>query len=203
MALPPLVTAADLAALLGRSFTPDQEAQAEALLAQASAIVRAYVRQDLTLATTADGFRLSRLDHQLPFGCGGFVLLPQRPIVEVTEVKVNGLLTHDWWLDEDRLLVRSAPWLYPPAAHGPPTVTVTYAHGWDPIPADIQAVVTQAVQRVLVNPDQVRSETVGGESVTYLFPSTGEALGLLLSRVEKKALDRYKRTSGTVRVSPS
>lgn len=200
MALPPLATAADLETALGRTFTTEQREQADALLAQASAIVRSYVRQDLTRATSTDDFRLSRLDYQPPFGSGGFVLLPQRPIVEVTDVQVNGLATLDWWLDHERLLVRSAPWLYPPAAHQPPKATVTYTHGYDPVPGDVQAVVMQAVNRVLVNPGQIRSEVIGGESTTYLIPATGEALGLLLSKTEQRVLDRYKRTAGTVRM---
>ena len=77
-------------------------------------------------------------------------------------------------------------------------VTVTYTHGWDEVPGDIAAIVLQAANRVIVNPSGIRSETVGGESVTYLIPAAGEYLGVLLSRTEEKVLDRYRRTAGTV-----
>lgn len=197
--LPPLATVADLAALLGRTFTPEQEAQAQALLDQASSIVRAYVRQDITQATTTDTFTMRRADPLL-HRCGGVVTLPQRPVVDVDTVSVNGTAVTDWWQEGSDLLVRAWAWDGPPAAHRAPQVTVTYTHGWDPVPGDIQAIVMQAANRVMVNPGQIRSETVGGESVTYLIPATGEALGVLLSRTEQKVLDRYRRTSGSVQV---
>ncbi|GAB2718123.1 hypothetical protein [Streptomyces bullii] len=195
--LPSLATVADLATLLGRTFTPEQEAQAQALLDQASAVVRAYVRQDITKATTTDTFTMRRVDPIL-HRCAGAVTLPQRPVVEITTVLVDGTETQDWWQDGNELLLRSWAWDQPPAAHRPPQVTVTYTHGWDPVPADIQAIVMQAANRVLVNPSGVRSETVGGESVTYLIPAVGEYLGVLLSRTEQKVLDRYRRTAASV-----
>jgi hypothetical protein len=193
---------ADLAAALGRTFSEAEEAQAEVLLAQASAVVRAYVRQDITRATTTDTFTMRRADPVL-HRCGGVVTLPQRPIVDIASVAVDGTETHDWWQDGDEVLVRAWTWAYPPAANRPPQVTVTYTHGWDPVPGDITAIVLQAANRALVNPAQVRSETVGGESTTYLIPTSGEALGVLLSRTEQRVLDRYRRTAGSVRVRPT
>jgi hypothetical protein len=195
--LPSLATVADLAALLGRTFTPEQEQQAQALLDQASSVVRAYVRQDITRATTTDTFTMRRTDQYL-HRCAGAVTLPQRPIVDIATVLVDGVATTDWWQDGSDLLLRSWTWDRPPAAHRAPQVQVTYTHGWDPVPGDIQAIVMQAANRVLVNPSQIRSETVGGESVTYLIPATGEALGVLLSRTEQKVLDRYRRTAATI-----
>lgn len=203
MPLPALATVADLAATLGRSFSEAEQMQAQALLDQASSVVRGYLRQDITRTTTELAVPLQRTHRDGLYGCGGQVTLPQRPVEAVTDVEVNGLATLDWWLDGQTLLVRSAPWEYPPAAHGPPVVTVTYTHGWAEVPGDIAAIVMQAANRGMVNPGQLRSETVGGESTTYLIPTTGEALGVLLSRTEMRVLDRYKRTSGTVRVRPS
>lgn len=199
MVLPPLATVADLAASLGRTFTPAQEMQAQSLLDQASSIVRAYVRQDITHATTTDTFTMRRADP-LRHGCGGVVTLPQRPIESVASVSVDGTATSDWWLDGTELMTRAWSWAHPPAAHMPPRVEVTYTHGWDPVPGDIAAIVMQAATRVMVNPSGIRSETVGGESVTYLIPATGENLGVLLSRTEMKVLDRYRRTAGSVRL---
>lgn len=199
MALPSLATVADLATLLGRTFTPAQEDQAQALLDQASSIVRAYVRLDISRATTTDTFTMRRADP-LRYGCGGVVTLPQRPVETVTAVEVDGLATADWWLDGNELLVRNWSWAQPPAAHQPPQVEVTYTHGWDPVPGDITAIVLQAANRVIVNPSGIRSETVGGISTTYLIPATGENLGVLLSRTEMKVLDRYRRTAASVRL---
>jgi hypothetical protein len=199
MPLPSLASVADLATLLGRTFSPEQELQAQALLDQASSVVRAYVRLDITKATTTDTFTMRRVDP-LKYGCAGAVTLPQRPIGAVTAVKVDGVATADWWLDGSDLLLRAWSWAQPPAAHQPPQVMVTYTHGWDPVPGDIQAIVMQAANRVLVNPSGIRSETVGGISTTYLIPATGENLGVLLSRTEQKALDRYRRTVGSVRL---
>ncbi|MEL7994308.1 hypothetical protein AAG656_28815 [Streptomyces albidoflavus] len=197
--LPSLVTVAELAALLGRTFTPAQETQAQALLDQASSVVRAYVRQDLTRATSTLTVSMRRADPVL-HRCGGLVTLPQRPVVDVASVSVDGVSTQDWWQEGQEILLRSGSWSSPPTAHRPPQVAVTYTHGFDPVPGDIKAIVAQAANRVMVNPGAVRSETVGGESVTYLIPATGEALGVLLSRTEQRVLDRYRRTSGTVQV---
>jgi hypothetical protein len=202
MPLPPLAVVADLAALLGRTFTPAEEAQAQALLDQSSSVVRGYLRLDVTRATTTDTFTMRRADS-LRYGCSGVVTLPQRPIVAVTDVKVDGVATADWWLDGNELLLGAWSWDQPPAAHQPPQVEVTSTHGWDPVPGDIAAIVMQAANRVLVNPSGIRSEAVGGESVTYLVPSTGELLGVLLSRTEMKVLDRYRRTAGSVRLRPA
>lgn len=197
--LPSLATVADLATLLGRTFTPEQELQAQALLDQASAVVRSYVRQDISRATTTDTFTMRRVDPVL-HRCAGAVTLPQRPVVDIDTVLIDGTETQDWWQDGNDLLLRSWTWDRPPAAHRPPQVTVTYTHGWDPVPAEIQAIVMQAANRVIVNPSGIRSETVGGESVTYLIPAAGEYLGVLLSRTEQKVLDRYRRTAGSVRL---
>jgi hypothetical protein len=197
--LPSLATVADLATLLGRTFTPEQEAQAQALLDQASAVVRSYIRQDISRDTTTDTFTLRRVDPLL-HRCAGAVTLPQRPVVDIDSVLVDGTATYDWWQEDNELLLRSWTWDLPPAAHRAPQITVTYTHGWDPVPGDIQAIVMQAANRVLVNPSGIRSEAVGGESVTYLIPTTGEYLGVLLSRTEKKVLDRYRRTAGSVRL---
>ncbi|MFG3660242.1 hypothetical protein [Streptomyces sp. NPDC047706] len=188
---------ADLATLLGRTFTPDQEQQAQALLDQASSVVRAYVRQDITRATTTDTFTMRRADPVL-HRCAGVVTLPQRPVVEIDAVLVNDVATQDWWQDGNDLVLRSAAWDRPPAANRPPQVTVTYTHGYDPVPGDIKAIVLQAANRVIVNPSGIRSETVGGISTTYLIPAVGEYLGVLLSRTEQKVLDRYRRTAASV-----
>jgi hypothetical protein len=193
------VTVADFAARLGRTLTPAQEAQAQALLDDASSVVRAYIRQDITRATTTDTFTMRRADPLL-HRCGGIVTLPQRPVVDIDSVSVNGTVTSDWWQEGNDILVRAWAWDQPPAAHRAPQVTVTYTHGWDPVPGDIQAIVIQAANRVMVNPSGLRSETVGGESVTYLVPNGGEALGVLLSELEKRALRAYRRSSGTVRL---
>ncbi|MEG8275772.1 hypothetical protein [Streptomyces sp. AHA2] len=195
--LPPLATVADLATLLGRTFTPGQELQAQALLDQASSVVRSYVRQDITRATTTDTFTMRRADAVL-HRCAGVVTLPQRPVVDIDTVLIDGTATQDWWQDGNDLLLRSWTWDRPPAAHRPPQVTVTYTHGFDEVPGDIKAIVLQAANRVIVNPSGIRSETVGGESVTYLIPAVGEYLGVLLSRTEQRVLDRYRRTAGSV-----
>jgi hypothetical protein len=197
--LPSLATVADFAVILGRTFTPSQETQAQALLDQSSSVIRAFLRQDITYATTTDVFTMRRADP-LRDRCSGVVTLPQRPVAAVTRVEVDGIQTHDWWLEGEELRVRGWNWGHPPAVHTPPQVTVTYTHGYDPVPADLAVIAMQAANRVMVNPSAIRSETVGGISTTYLIPGTGEALGVLLSKTEQKVLARYRRASGTIRL---
>ncbi len=200
--LPPLATAADLATRLGRTFTEAETLRVQALLDDASAVVREFTRQDITRDTTTDTFTMRRADPVL-HRCAGLVTLPQRPVIDIESVSVDGTPTLDWWQEGQEVLLRAWTWDRPPAANRAPQVTVTYTHGWDPVPGAIKTIVMQAANRVLVNPSQVRSETVGGESVTYLIPTTGEALGVLLSRTEKDVLKRYRGPgAASVQVRP-
>lgn len=175
MALPTLATVADLrTAMLGASEPVSDEA-AELALRRASARVRRYTGQALTF--------IQGDTHVVPGG-GRTLLLPQRPAVvssayplTVTELDTpsGGERTLAEGVDFSRLgseLTRTCT-----GAGGlwAARVRVTYSHGYEEIPDDIVDVVLDLASTNLTNPSGVRSETVGGESVTYATETVGNA----------------------------
>lgn len=195
----------DLEARLGRDLTTEEAARAEALLADASAAVRAYTGQDFDLV--ADDVVVLR-------GMGGRITLPGRPVQDVTRVEVIGgsdalpdFTLSDWLFDGidtvrigEGTTIINLPEVWWDDDGYPGTYRVTYSHGYATVPADVLGVVCGAVLRVLANPSGYRSETVGSYSVTYAVPATGEQLGVNLTRYEAKALDRYRRKANTIKV---
>lgn len=200
-----LASPADLTARLGRDLTEQETARAEALLNDASAVVRAYTRQNFDLATD---------DEVVLRATGGRITLPGRPVQGVSRVEVLGggvalpdFTLADWLFDGiDTIRVgEGAAVINLPEAWWdddgyPGTYRVTYTHGYAEVPADVLSVVCGVVLRVLTNPSGYRSETVGSYSVTYAVPATGEQLGTNLTRYEMKMLDRYRRKADTVKV---
>lgn len=189
-------TADDLAARLGIEFTEDETTRAEALLTMASGQILdeangqkiALVTNDvLTMAGTTD-------DR---------ILLPQRPVVEVSSVTLNGSEIGDWYLVNNTIFRKATllglfgsidgPFLLGSRFFGRPdqTLVITYSHGYadDSIPETVKTVCKEIVVRVWVNPGSVARETVGNTTTTYdnmrFSPS-----GMLLTDDEKKAIRR-------------
>lgn len=196
-----LVAKADLVARLGRDVTCDEDARLDALLADASALVRAYTGQDFSAATDTVTLRAQ----------GGVIRLPQRPVTAVASVTAIGLngtpdvALVDWWwdgLDQVRLgegnFVINLPEVWWDDEDGyPGTFAVTYTHG-APVPPDVVAVVCGMVLRTVTAPTSVggvTSETIGPYS--YRLESAGVGTAVSLSEMERKALSRYRRTVGT------
>lgn len=195
--LPPLATAEQLGAMQGQVFTGDRLAQATVLLEMASDEVRGYLKQQITAGTSTIQVPLRRSDpYEDP--CRAEVWLPERPVVDVTAVTVDDEVPVRWWWQGERVFLPYTLWRQ--GAHRPPVVAVTYEHGYDRVPGDIRNVVLQAAGRVMVNPSQIRSEVVGSISTVYAVQVSGEALGVLLTAAERRALNRYRRRAGTTRV---
>lgn len=186
MALPPFATAAELAA---QAQAPVDPAAAELALASASAAIRRWTRQTITRVVD-DAVKLRVID------CSELVL-PQRPVASVSEVKVNALVLNDWVLSGDRLL-RTGGWHRLPgttAYPDPGLVQVTYTHGWDEIPDDVRAVCLDLASTTLSNPSMLRQE--GIDDYTRTFAS--ETLGLAgLSDAHKELLGDFRRRVGTM-----
>lgn len=186
MALPPFATAAELAAMVQ---APVNAAAAELALASASAVIRKWTRQTITRVVD-DVARLRVID------CGELVL-PQRPVVSVSEVKANALVLVDWVLSGDRLL-RTGGWHHLPGTSSypdPGIVQVTYTHGWDETPDDVRAVCLDLAASTVSNPGMLRQESIDDYSRTL----ASESLGLgSLSDTHKELLGDYRRRIGTV-----
>lgn len=204
MAPPPLATAAELQAT-GVTGTPEA---VEMALRRASARVRRYTGQDFTFVEN-DTVELRGGERVL--------VLPQRPLVvdaqhpltvtevaDFADVELEAVENRDY----SRLgneLTRGYPWQAPTRLMGWPwnrvqgvwadKVRVTYSHGYNEIPDDILDVVLDLATMNLTNPNGLRSETVGGESLTYASETIGNAK---LTRQHKEDLRPYRRTAFSV-----
>lgn len=186
MALPPFATAAELAAAMQ---APVDSAAAELALASASAVIRKWTRQ--TITRVADDTAILRV-----IDCDELVL-PQRPVVSVSEVKVNSLVLHDWVLSVDRLL-RTGGWHRLPGTTtypDPGLVQVTYTHGWEEIPDEVRAVCLDLASATLVNPSMLRQETIDDYSRTFASETLGAGS---LSDAHKTLLGDYRRRVGVM-----
>ena len=162
--LPPLVTAADMAAY---GYPP----ASDAVLARASARVRRYTGQQITRGTSTVTLN----------GVGPW-LLPQRPVVAVTSA-----------VDADGQPVAFEVRGQHVYVDGCPPVTVTYEHGWDQLPDGLVEVVCQIANRLATQPDAVasgvRQESAGGEAITWSVEALEGSAGL--TPAERKALDGF------------
>jgi hypothetical protein len=186
MALPPFATAADLAA-----FTQSEipAATADLALAAASAVIRKWTRQDFTRVT--DDVKVLRVLDERE------LVLPQRPVVSVSQIRVNSLVLQDWVLSGDRLL-RTGGWRRLPGTTtypDPGLVEVTYTHGWDEVPDDVRTVCLDLASTTVTNPSGLRSVSIDDYSRTFASETLGSGS---LSEAHRSILSAYRRRIGTV-----
>ena len=202
----------DLEARLGRSLTATESTRAAAYLADASALIRGYTRQQFE-AVADDEVELRPV--------GMRIRLPQRPVTDVSSVVAIGwggvtdltLPSGTWGWDGIDIIeispFTSRVWLSLPEIdlHGgyPDTYRVTYDHGDDTIPDDVIAVACGMVLRTLLSPSLVEgmtSERIGEYSYQLGQFAGGAAAGaaVRLSEADKDALANYRRKATTVQM---
>jgi hypothetical protein len=195
----------DLQARLGRDLTEAEQARAQALLDDASALIRGYTGQDFDLVE--DDQAVLRIQ-------GGTVRLPQRPVTEVSQVVALGgnmvpdVTVIDWvfdGVDQIRLgegtFIINLPAIWWDDDGYPGTYRVTYSHGYTQIPADVVSVACGMVLRTLTAPTTlggVTSETIG--SYSYRLEAADTGLSVVLGQTERKTLARYRNTEGMIKV---
>ncbi|NXY93506.1 hypothetical protein HYE82_03595 [Streptomyces sp. BR123] len=204
MTLPPLATAADLAAA---GATGTDEAM-DMALRRASARVRAYTRQDITLA--------SGETVELPGG-ERVLRMPQYPLVvddanPLTVVELADFSGIEWTAIEGRdysrlgnELTRGYPWQAPTRLMGwpwnraqgvwAPKVRVTYSHGYTEVPDDIVDIVVDLAVMNLSNPGNLREVAIDDYRQVFASETIG---GARLSRDHKADLRRYRRPAFSV-----
>lgn len=201
-------TADDFAARLGITLTDDEVTRAEALLTMASGqILDEANGQKIELVTDDVLTRAGTTDDR--------ILLPQRPVVSVSSVMLDGTEIGDWYLVGNTLFRKSTlltllgvldgPYLLGSAYFGRPdqTLEITYSHGYadEDIPETVRTVCKEMVVRVWINPGSVARETIGDTTTTYdnmRFSPTG----LLMTTDEKKAIRKvFGRRAGSVTVN--
>lgn len=193
-----LIEVSDIEAHLGRALTSPEVARVAALMADASGSIRSYTKQTITEETTTDVLRIRN----------GRVRLPQRPVTAVTVVvNSNGDPVIYQWDGADSLVTGSNvpdAWAWVPFASSIVALTVTYTHGYNPIPDDIIGVGCSMVMRALGREPVdagMTSESIQGYSYTIGAIGAAGALGLLDS--ERMILDPYCRVGGQISTAPS
>lgn len=159
------------------------------LLEQASAIIRNHCRQTFDLVSDDEvdlrGNNTARLK------------LPERPVVSVSAVAINGTATTTYRLVRDTL-IRTGPSAtqfdatVPGGSWGGPsyTVTVTYTHGFAPgtqAMETLKAICLQVAGRAAGNPQHLHNFAADG--VTLGFDRAGP---FGLTAAEQSILDRFR-----------
>lgn len=197
---------ADLEDWLQIAIAEDKTASAQRAIAEASASIRNYCHQAFDEAeddeVTLDGTGTHKL------------LLPQLPVVEVAAVEVedyNGdmdaLDVDDYRLGQHGILYRlDAVW---PA--GIQNIQVTYSHGYETIPDDIQAICVRAAGRAYqagLRADEaggvpgIASTSLGDYAVSFGAEGGAGQEGILGASAAHLLLPSEKRTLDAYRVKP-
>lgn len=187
-----LASVPEFATYLQRDLTAEESATAELLLDLASAAIRSYTGQTISLVEDDTVTLKVR-------ACA--IRLPQRPVIDVTAV-VSGetAVLHTWTAGPQIWLAGSLPVANLAADYRAPSyVQVTYSHGYAAIPGDIKAVVLQVAGRAMgttADHTGVQSENIGGYAYSVGGAAASGAVGLLAG--ERAVLDRYKMPAGPI-----
>lgn len=161
-----LATVSDVEALLGRTLTVAEATHVTTMLDSASEAVREAAGQQFTRATST---------VTLPVSDGTRLVLPQRPVVSVQTVAIDGTTDTSWALVSGELR-RPGGWL-PRSVPG--NVTVTYTHGYAVIPRPVRDLVATLAVAAMEKASSgglgsgTRQEAISGDSysVTYADPT--------------------------------
>jgi hypothetical protein len=167
-------TTTDLSNALGREIDPDNQA-ALAALETATGMVIEFIGRDI--ARVDD-------DVEVVDGSGTRALrLRYWPVHDVAAVSEEGEALADAafeWSADGYLRRVDGVW-----SNRLRSVSVTYSHGFDPIPQSVRTIVAQAAARLFDAPSTIKQESIGGYSVTY-------TAGAPLQATELHALERYR-----------
>lgn len=209
--LPSLATPEDIEARLGRSLTPSEETRTTALLADGSAIIRRYCREDFVWYD-ADVIEI--------LGDGNIIKLPWRPIASIDEVIAKsgtpGIpdIPVTWYhfdgIDEITVMNPTASGIinlpeewYEETFWWGGTFRVTGAHGYTETPADVMAVLCTAIISELATPTQsatLASESIGAYSYSMRRTSGAGLSAALADAGMKTTLADYRQTQGTIKI---
>jgi len=193
-------THADLGIRLGVDLTSGEQDDATALIALAQELIQSETGQDIELVEDDVLTRPGTWSDRLR--------LPQRPVVAVSSVTIDGTAVDadTYYVDGDELVRKTglstddAFLTHGRGWGGPESVlVVTYDHGLSTIPGVVKAVCLEMCVRVWVNPGTVQAETYGSENVAY--GDYRSRTGLLLTDVERESLNRViRRAAGSVKL---
>jgi hypothetical protein len=186
-----LATPQDLAQVMARDLTADEQTRASKLLAIASARVRTYTGRNFTQVTETVRLRVR----------DGRVRLPQSPVTAVSAVAVPAgtAIAFSWVAGE---VVDCNPgtlnaFELEPFRTRLQWVDVTYTHGYTTVPADVVGIVCDIAASALSSPPEesgVQTETLGPFSTSYGSSYPG---GVRLTQAQRDALGSYMTVGAT------
>jgi len=173
---------------------------ATAALDTASAVVRAYCRQQFTAQSHTTRLRAR----------GNWLVLPQRPVASVQAVRIMVMgaptATTGWiwdgldrvWIGNFGVIINLSEALLDAVQASVVVAEVDYTAGYVTIPADVVVVVAQLTARALAVPagGVYSSQTVGPFAATVASWAQGGPLALTDS--DKVVLNQYRRGGSTV-----
>jgi hypothetical protein len=208
-AIPPLATSDDIVARLGRALTQVEEARIDALLADGSALVRRYCRQDflketgLTETFVADA---------------GEIRLSNRPVNAVNSVTwisgnpaLLGNFAISWYIFDgiDKITIPSPyesgiinlPYMWYMTAWYSDSYAVQYDYGYANPPNEAVAVLCTAIISELATPTMsatLQSESIGAYSYSMRRTSGAGLNAALMDAGMATALKDFRRPAGTI-----
>lgn len=162
----PLATVEQLETLLRRTFSDAERDAAELILAGVSAAIRRVTGQTISVVDD-DGITIDR------DGSRRTLWLPERPVVSVTSITVDGGLVSpaDYRVDTE---IGEVTFARPLRTWGTPTAfepraEVVYSHGFDPVPDDVvQVALEMAMGGIEVPAAGLETEeSIGNYSVKF------------------------------------
>jgi len=174
----PFATATEFCEFTGLPI-PDDLARFQSHLLMASAEIRGFCHQTLSLVT---GDVITRYPT-----ASAFLSLPERPVTAVSQVLVNGVATTDYYVIPRG--IRSGSVAAPGSAWAS-GATVTYTHGYaetEPEYGVFRTICIEAAARAIQGPAQ------GSEFGGVAPEAIGWATQIFLTEGEKAMLMRFRR----------
>lgn len=187
-------TVTELSDHMGVAIDPE-DSRSFALLEAATALIRSRTGQYISFVEDDD--------QELRGNWTDRLWLPQKPVVDVSEVSVRhqgemAATTLDvsaYTVDRRGLLQRLDGWWWghdPAGCWGGPAgqVLVTYSHGYTTVPEDIRAATLALASRAMSNPDGAESESIGSYSITYAKAESSIA-DVGITGMESAVIEKY------------
>lgn len=162
-----------------REGVPEDTLRTISALENADSYIKGMLGQSIESATTTVALEANGRRR---------LQLPEVPVTAVTAVTMGlpAVAFTPYRFTTDGGLYRTDRYGWPSAG----AVTVTYTHGYVVIPDDLVALACRVARGLASDVGDVRSESVGSYSITYLRSATGERQ--LLSDEDRTILDRYR-----------
>jgi len=196
----PFVSVDDLGIMLGQDLTGSEDLATIAIDSSCE-MIRSYLGQLLNYVE----------DDEVELGgTGGMaLLLPQMPIVDITDVTVSEVEETGYvFVPKTGCVFRGNGTIWP---RGVRNIALTYSHGYAVVeedvdeangiyrmPADIRRIAMSLAQRIFVSAGSVigtlASETISPDSYAYTLADTGSgsSSSAVITRDEMLALDFYR-----------